>query len=94
MTIIHLPLLTTEILTDFLKSNNLCKDCLEFRSMVDNAIKSTNKCEYRATNLQFQNRFYSCELKTKKVMFIKGESSNDDLIKNCIWFWKIKNNEI
>ena len=53
--------------------------------MVDNAIKSTNKCEYRATSLHFRNRFYSCEFKTKKLMFIeKKKISNDVLIQNGI----------
>ena len=76
----RLPLLTTKILRDIIKSNKLCKVYLECKSMVDNAIKSKKYCKDREANLQFQNRFYSCEFETKKVMFIGGKFSENDFI--------------
>ena len=82
--LIRLPLLTTEILTDIIKRNNLCKDCLECRKIADKAIKSKKKFKHRAVNLQFQNRFYSCEYETKKVIFIGGRFSYHDLIQSGI----------
>ena len=91
--LIRLPLLTTEILTDIIKSNNLCKDCFECISTVDNAIKSKTYCKDRAANVQFQNRFYSCEFETKKIMFIGGRFSDKDLIQTGIEYEFGKSNK-
>ena len=70
--LIRLPLLTTEILTDIIKNNKFCKECLECRSIIENAIKSIKYCKDKASSFQFKNRFYSSDFETKKVMFIGG----------------------
>ena len=72
LTFIRLPLLSSKILTDVIKNHKLCKSCINCKDTIDRAIKSKNSCTNKTSNIQFQNRYYSCKFENNHVFLVGG----------------------
>ena len=91
--LIRLPLLTDEIITDIIKNHKICKSCMTCQDIVVKAIKMKNKSKRKAFDLQFQNRFFSREFETCKLMIVgaKFKGYSKRLYKTAAEFELVKN---
>ena len=70
--LIRLHLLTHKVLNEVLKNHRYCKDSMSCKHIIDKAIKNKNSHTKTSSDIQFQNRYYSCKFETDKVMLVGG----------------------
>ena len=92
--LIRLPLIPKSILTHVVRDHKLCRNDKNCKQTIKKAIKSKSSCKNKASNIQFQNRFYQCMFEPNEIMLIGGikgsigkESDTKTLKNNATYYF-------